>query len=97
MKNISESSLENAKTKNKDKNKPIIDETNKWLQANIEDIRIKHKVSNVNVRVKFVIISNLGILQRATEKDVCDIASTDKKRGVTFWAIVHQEDSEPGY
>jgi HSP90 family molecular chaperone len=68
LKDISESTLANARTKKEDKYKPIIDEANEWLKANIEDIRIKHKVSRVNVRAKFVIISNFGIVPRATEK-----------------------------
>jgi hypothetical protein len=97
LKNISESTLANARTKKENKYKPIIYQDNKWLQANIENIRIKHQVSSVNVRAMFVIISNLGIVPRATEKDVCDIVSTDKKREVTLWANVDQEDDEPSY
>jgi hypothetical protein len=84
LKEISESTLANARTKKEDKYKPIIDEANQWLQKIIEVSRIKYKVSSVNVRSKFVIISKLGIVPRATKKDVCDIVSIDKKREVTL-------------
>jgi hypothetical protein len=90
LKDISESTFANVRTKIEDKYKPIIDEANEWLQENIENIRIKHKVSSVNVRAKFVIISNLGIVPRTTEKDVRDIISTDKKEKLHYgqmWII----------
>jgi hypothetical protein len=42
------------------------------------------KVSSVNVRVKFALISNLVIIPRVTEKDDCDIVSTDKKEKLGY-------------
>jgi HSP90 family molecular chaperone len=76
---IIENTLKNAREKKVRKYEPIIKEANEWLQANIEEIRIKHKVSSANVEAKFIIISSLGIIPKTTERDVCDIVSSDKK------------------
>jgi hypothetical protein len=52
------------------KYEPIIREAKEWLESNKEEIRIKYKVSNIDVDCKFVIISNLGVVPKSTEKDV---------------------------
>jgi hypothetical protein len=67
-----------------EKYKQIIEEAKGWLQANREDICIKHKVSRVSVVVKLLIISNLGIVPKFTEDDVCSIISSDKNERLRY-------------
>jgi hypothetical protein len=69
------------------KYEPIVSEANKWLEVNLEQIQIKHKVSGVRVEAKYVIISSLGILPKATEDDVCSIVSSDKKEKLRYGRI----------
>jgi hypothetical protein len=45
----------------------------------LEEVGIKHKVSNVNMDCKFTVISNLGIVRKKTEKDMCSLIDSDKK------------------
>jgi hypothetical protein len=61
-KDIEVSALTNARPKKVDKYKPIVDEAKIWLQENLDEIRIKRKVSNINVNCRFIVISNLGII-----------------------------------
>jgi hypothetical protein len=68
------------------KYEPIIEEANGWLQANLEEICIKHKVSRTSVDVKYVLISNLDIVPKSTEVDVCNIVSSHKKEKLS---VVH--------
>jgi hypothetical protein len=42
-------------------------------------IVIKHKVSGVRDEAKYVIISSVGIVPKATEEDVCNTISSKKK------------------
>jgi hypothetical protein len=47
------SALGNVRLKKVDKYKPIDDEAKIWLQENLEKIRIKHTVSNINVNYNY--------------------------------------------
>jgi hypothetical protein len=80
-KDIMSSTLKEARTKKEEKYKKIIEATNNWFKRNKEEIMIKHKVSNVGVKCSYVIISNLGVVPKVTELDVCGIVSScDKKK-----------------
>jgi hypothetical protein len=79
IKVVTQNILSDAKQKKIAKYEPIVMEAKEWLESTIDAIRIKHKVSNVNVKVEFVIISNLGVVPKETERDVCDIVNSDKK------------------
>jgi hypothetical protein len=67
LKDVKESTLVDVRRKKKEKYGPISREANEWLHDNFVGIRIKHKVSDVNVNCRFKIISNLGIVPKATK------------------------------
>jgi hypothetical protein len=71
--------LTEARKKKIDTCDPIVTEAKIWLQENLEEIRIKHKVSNVVVNCKFIVISNMGIVPKKTERDMCRLIDSDKK------------------
>jgi hypothetical protein len=54
------------------------------LQANLEDICIKHKVSGASVEAKYISISSLGIVPKPIEDDNCNIVSSDKKEKLRY-------------
>jgi hypothetical protein len=58
-------------------------ERNKYLVAEkLEEIKIKYKVSKVKVSCRFIIISNLGVIPKETERDICSLIDSDKKEMV---------------
>jgi hypothetical protein len=78
-KDVQINALADSRKKKIDKYGPIINETNTWLQENLEEIRIEQKVSNVTMACKFIIISKLGIVPKETERDMCSLIDFDKK------------------
>jgi hypothetical protein len=78
-KDVMNSTLNAARVKKEDKYKKIIKSAEEWLKKNKEEIMIKHKVSDVGVKCSYVIISNLGIVPKATEDDVGGIVSSSDK------------------
>jgi hypothetical protein len=70
--------LADARRRKTKKYEPIVKEANDWLQANLEEIQIKHRVSSVKVETKFIIISNLGVVPKETERDMYNIVSSQK-------------------
>jgi hypothetical protein len=70
--------LKNARAKKVKKYEPIIREAKVWLERNKEEIGIKYKVSDIEVDCKFVIISNLGVVPKSAEEDVCSLFNNEK-------------------
>jgi hypothetical protein len=62
-----------------DKYDPIVNEA-----ENLAEIRIKHKVLNANVDCKFVVISNLDIVPKEIESDMCSLIDSDKKERLRY-------------
>jgi hypothetical protein len=77
-KDIIQSSLAVARDKKVKKYEPIVKE------ENLEVIQIKHKVSSIKVEPKFIIISSLGIVPKATENDMCSIVSSEKNEKLRY-------------
>jgi hypothetical protein len=67
-----------------DKYDPIVNVAKTWLQEKIEEIRIKYKVSNVNVNCKFIVTSNLGIVREETKREMCSLIDSDKKERLRY-------------
>jgi hypothetical protein len=86
--------LAEARKKKIDKFDPIVNEAKTWLQENLEEIKIKHKVSNVNVDCKFIFISNLGIVPKETEREMCNPIDSDKKEILRYGRILDQKDDQ---
>jgi hypothetical protein len=59
----SSNTLADAWERKIEKYKSIIEEAEGWLQANHEDICIKHKVASVSVVWIYVIISSVSVVQ----------------------------------
>jgi hypothetical protein len=76
---VNENTLAAARSRKIEKYEPIIKEAAQWLRENSEQICILHKVSDIRVVARYVIISSLGIVPKATEDDVCSIISSEKK------------------
>jgi myosin-crossreactive antigen len=83
-KDITQNILSEARQKKIAKYESIVKEVKELLESNTDDIRIKHKVSSVNVKAKFVTISNLEVVSKETERDVCDIVNSDKKERLRY-------------
>jgi hypothetical protein len=64
---VMSSTLNAARVKKEEKYKKIIKYADEWLKRNKEEIMLKYKVSDVGVKCNYVIISNLGIVPKATE------------------------------
>jgi hypothetical protein len=95
-KDVMNSILNAARVKKEEKYKKIISAAKNWLDRNKEEIMIKHKVSDDGVKCSYVIISNLGIVSKSTEADVCGIVSSsdkEKSRYGRMWLqrMVNQE------
>jgi hypothetical protein len=94
-KDIMENSLFKARERKEEKYKDIFKEAEIWLKRNEEEINIKHKISKINVKCKYVVISNLGVISKNTEEDVCSIVSAnakEKQRYGRMWLkrMIHQ-------
>jgi hypothetical protein len=55
-----------------------------WLSENSEEIKIKHKVSKINVSCKYTIISNLGIVPDVMENVICSLIDVSKKEKLRY-------------
>jgi hypothetical protein len=86
-KDVMNSTLTVARIKKEEKYKKIIKAADDWLKRNKEEIMIKHKVSDVGVKCSYVIISNLGVVPKATELDVCGIVSSSEKEKSRYGRI----------
>jgi hypothetical protein len=63
-------------------------EANDWLSRNKEDIGIKYKATKISVDCHYIIISNLGMVSKATETDMCRLLKgeeNDKPRYARMW------------
>jgi hypothetical protein len=76
--------LAEAIKKKIDKYDPIVNKAKTWPQENLEEIRIKHKVSNVKVNCKFIVITNLDIVSKETERDMRSLIDFDKKERLSY-------------
>jgi HSP90 family molecular chaperone len=61
--------LKDARERKVKKYEPIVKEAKDWLMENSEEIKIKHKVTDINVNCKFIIISSMEIVPQETEDD----------------------------
>jgi hypothetical protein len=78
-KDVQINELVEARKKKIDDYDPIVIEA-----ENLAEIRIKHKVSNVTVDCKFIVISNLDIIPKEIENDMCSLIDSDKKERLRY-------------
>jgi hypothetical protein len=55
-----------------------------WFQEKLSEIRIKHKISNVNVDCKFIVISNLNIVPKETKREMRSLIDSDKNERLRY-------------
>jgi hypothetical protein len=85
---VSRNNLSEARNRKEEKYVEIVKEANGWLNRNKEDISIKYKVTKISVDCHYIIISNLGMVSKATETDMCRLLKgeeKDKPRYARMW------------
>jgi myosin-crossreactive antigen len=68
---ISNNTLITVRRKKEKNYEEIVQEAKAWLERNKEEIAIKYKVSKIEVDFNCIIISNLGMVPKSTEVDLC--------------------------
>jgi hypothetical protein len=71
--------LTEARNRKIDKYRDIVREAKEWLNRNKDEIAIKYKVSKIEVESSFIIISNLGMVPKSTEVDLCRLLKNEEK------------------
>jgi hypothetical protein len=88
---VQTSALTETRRKKIKKYEPMVKEANSWLQDNLDEIRIKHKVSKVKVNSRFIIISNLGIVRKRLIWICVTLLILTKEKGKTpFPLFLHE-------
>jgi hypothetical protein len=81
---IVNNTLKVAREKKENKYGEIVKEAKMWLERNKDDIAIKYKVTKNEVDCNYIIISNLGMVPKATEVDLCRLLRNDDKEKVRY-------------
>jgi hypothetical protein len=85
---VSNNALTRAREKKEEKYGAIVDEAKGCLDWNKEEIAIKYKASKISVECHYIIISNLGMVPKRTETDLCRLLKDegkDKPRYARMW------------
>jgi Zn-dependent peptidase ImmA (M78 family) len=76
---VSNNTLSEARRKKEEKYEGIVQEAKSWLERNKEEIAIKYKASKIMVDCHYIIISNLGMVPKSTETDLCRLLKDEGK------------------
>jgi hypothetical protein len=85
---VSMNSLTEARNRKENKYVDIVKEASSWLNRNKEEIGIKYKATRITVECHYIIISNLGMVPKTTETDLCRLLKgeeKDKPRYARMW------------
>jgi hypothetical protein len=78
-KDVQINALAEARNTKIDKYDPIVNEA-----ENLAEIRINYKALNANMDCKFIVISNLDIIPKEIENDMCSLIDSDKKERLRY-------------
>jgi hypothetical protein len=73
-----------ARGKKMDKYQDIVRDARQWLDRNKDDIAIKYKVIKIEVDCSYIVISNLGMVPKETEGDLCRLLKNDEKEKLRY-------------